>query len=159
MELFIFYIIIGPTISEGAWSNGTADPTINFLGGYGQMGADYMNSGNAMFGGFSGYQPGFSWEFPGTDYSAWGAPPTGTAPAPTGPAPGSLTTAGPAQGSTRKDDRMLSHQYHPTSPGEYYVPAHTADPHGAMGYVPAPGILNGSEIERDIKSINHSMKV
>ena len=154
----------GPTLSDGAWSNGTADPTINFLGGYGQMGADYMNSGNAMFGGFSGYQPGFSWEFPGGagDYNAWGAPPTGTAQAPGGPAPAGLAQTGPpAPGgsTTRKDDRMLSHPYHATSSGEYYIPAPATEHHGAVGYVAAPGTLNGSEIDRDIKAIDHSLKV
>ena len=154
----------GPTISEGAWSNGTADPNINFLGGYGQMGADYMNNGNAMFGGFSGYQPGFSWEFPGAgDYSAWGAPPTGTAPAPSGPAPSGLAPTGPAPGGpVRKDDRMVSHQYHTTSAGEYYIPTQPTDHHAAVGYgasMATPGLLNGSEMERDIKAVDHALKV
>ena len=58
-------------IGEGAWSNG-GDPTMSFLSGYGQVNNDYM-SGNGMFSGF-GYntQPGFGWEFSGSDYSAWG---------------------------------------------------------------------------------------
>jgi len=34
------------------------------------MNSDYM-SGSGMFSGFS-YQPGFSWEYPGGDFSAWG---------------------------------------------------------------------------------------
>lgn len=55
-------------IDNAAWSNG-GDP-MSFLGGYGQMSTDYMGGGG-MFSSF-GYQPGYSWDFSGGDYSTWG---------------------------------------------------------------------------------------
>ena len=63
---------VGQGMDTTAWSNG-GDP-MSFLGGYGQMNNEYMSSGG-MFGGF-GYQPNFSWDFSGGDYSsAWGNTP------------------------------------------------------------------------------------
>ena len=131
-----------PTLSDGGtWSNGaTADPSMNFLGSYNQMGGtDYMPNANPVFSGF-GYQPGFGWELPGaSDYSAW---------ANTGP-PTTNTSAGPP----RKDDRMVSQQY------QYYLtPTEDPNVNSSVSYNNSSnaGILNGTDME--IKSVDHALK-